>query len=84
VAKLSRNEEDNEKVVVYLLMAANLIGEFTAGVDAEQGRTDFGNQLLSDQLKARLERVDDLQCGVSALAMLEDRRWFSRLTRMRP
>lgn len=39
----------------------SLILEFTAGVDAEQSRTDFGHELLSNQLKTRLEGVDDLQ-----------------------
>lgn len=57
VAKLSRNEQRND----YLQWLRNLIGEFTAGVNAEQSCTDLGNQLLSDQLKTRFKCVNDLK-----------------------
>lgn len=39
----------------------SLIGELAAGVGTEECRTDFGDQLLSNQLEAGLEGVDDLK-----------------------
>lgn len=60
VAKLSRNEETTNQIVITCWWR-NLIGELAAGVDAEQGRTDLGHQLLSDQLEARFEGVNDLK-----------------------
>lgn len=38
-----------------------LVGELAVGVPSEQRRADLGQQLLSDQLHARLQGVDDLK-----------------------
>ena len=53
--------------------SGNLILEFAAGVDTEQSRTDFRDKLLSDQLKTRLERVDNLKFTVFTV------RWWQQI-----
>lgn len=48
-------------VVTSVCILVRLVGEFTVRVAAEERSADFGQQLLRDQLQARLQRVADLQ-----------------------
>lgn len=43
------------------MSTARLVGEFTVRVATEERCTDFGQQLLSNQLQARLQGVGDLE-----------------------